>query len=385
MTRGPAAGWADAELAALERAGLLRTLEPLEGPQGAVVRVGGRELVNFSSNDYLGLAGNPRLAAAAARAAEAFGSGSGASRLVVGDTMLHRELEHFLARALGVEAALLFNSGYAANVGLVSTLAGPGDLVFSDALNHASLIDGCRLSRARVVVYPHKNVEALDRALEVTDGRRKLVVTDAIFSMDGDRAPLVAIADVCDRRRAALLVDEAHAFGVVGPRGAGLCAELGIADRVDVRMATLGKAAGSYGAFAATSSSVARLLVNRARSFVFSTSLPPPVVAAAAEGARLAFDDEAGRARLWRLIARFADGLIALGFPAAPQSTIFPVVLGTPERALHASRQLRERGLLVKAIRPPTVPAGTSRLRFSLTAAHTEAHVDLALTALRSL
>ena len=377
--------WAQEELECLSSRGLRRFLEPLDSPQGPLVRLGGETLVNFASNDYLGLAASPTVRAAAAASLELHGVGSGASRLVVGDTVAHQRLETRLAAFERSEAALLFNSGYAANVGTLQALVGPEDAVFSDALNHASLIDGCRLSRARIVVYPHADVEALERALASTPARRRLVVTDSVFSMDGDHAPLREIVEVCRAHRAALLVDEAHATGVLGPRGAGLCEELGLEGVVDVRMGTLSKALGGLGAYICASRAVVELVLNRARPLVFSTALPAALCAAAEAAVDLVEYDEAVRARLWRNIRRFAEGLRALGLPAETRSAIFPVILGEPERALEASRALRARGLLVKAIRPPTVPEGTSRLRFCLSAAHTEGHVDLALEGLRAV
>ena len=373
--------WAAEELADLEARGLLRTLEPLAGPQGPVIRLGGRSLLNFSSNDYLGLAADPRVAAAFAEALRRWGVGAGASRLVVGDTDAHRRLEARLARFEGTEAALLFNGGYPANVGIVSALVGRGDLVVSDALNHASLVDGCRLSRAEVVVTPHAQPEAVAQALATRAARRKLVVTDAVFSMDGDRAPLRALAEVCRKADAALLVDEAHATGVSGRRGAGLSELTGV--EPDVRTGTLGKALGVFGAYAAGSRRVMDLLVNRARSVVFSTTLPPALCEAATVAVDLLEHDPELRPRLLRNVERFVAGVCALGFSAQPSSAIVPLVVGTPERALAASAFLREREILAKAIRPPTVPEGTSRLRFALSAAHTEAQVDRALEALR--
>jgi 8-amino-7-oxononanoate synthase len=373
--------WAAEELADLEAHGLLRTLEPLAGPQGPVIRLGGRSLLNFSSNDYLGLAADPRLAAAFAEALRRWGIGAGASRLVVGDTDAHRRLEARLARFEGTEAALLFNGGYPANVGIVPALVGRGDLVVSDALNHASLVDGCRLSRAEVVVAPHAQPEAVARALAGRTARRKLVVTDAVFSMDGDRAPLRALAEVCQEAGAALLVDEAHATGVLGERGAGLCELTGV--EPDLRMGTLGKALGVFGAFAAGSRPVMDLLVNRARSVVFSTTLPPALCEVATVAVDLLQHDPELRPRLLRNVERFVVGVRTLGFAAEPSSAIVPLVLGSPGRALAASAFLRERDILAKPIRPPAVPEGTSRLRFALSAAHTEAQVDRALEALQ--
>jgi 8-amino-7-oxononanoate synthase len=374
--------WAAEALEALDRAQLRRQLEPLESPQGPRVRVGGRELLNFSSNDYLALANAPVVREAAREALAQFGAGSGASRLVVGDTLAHRSLEAALARFEGAEAALLFNSGYAANVGVLTALLGPGDVVFSDALNHASLVDGCRLSRARVVVYPHRDVEALEAALRATPGRRRLVVTDAVFSMDGDVAPLRALRELCDRHGAALLVDEAHATGVLGARGAGLCEATGV--HADVLVGTLSKALGGFGGYVCGSAALREALVSLARPLVFSTSLPPATCAAAEVALELLQRPER-RAALRARIEQLASGLRALGVPAGGESAVFSVVLGEAGRALEASARLRERGLLVKAIRPPTVPVGTSRLRVALSAGHTAGDVEVLLGALASL
>lgn len=382
---GIASAWAREDLESLAARGLRRSLEPLESAQGPVVRIGGETLINFSANDYLGLASSPTLRAAAMAALERQGVGTGASRVVVGDTTAHQSLEARLAAFERAEAVLLFNTGFAANTGTIPALVGSGDAVFSDALNHASLVDGCRLSRARVVVYPHADAEALGRVLAETPARRKLVVTDTVFSMDGDLAPLRELLAACREHGAALMVDEAHATGVLGVRGAGLCEELGLEAEVDLRVGTLSKALGCLGGYVATSRAVADLLLNRARPFVFSTSLPAALCAAAEAALEVVQGDDALRARLWRNIHRFAKGLRLLGLPAEPRSAIFPVILGEPEHALEAARRCRERGLLVKAIRPPTVPEGTSRLRFCLSAAHTEGHIDLALEVLRQL
>ncbi len=372
--------WAREALAALEGQGLRRQLEPLGSPQGPRVQLGGRELINFSSNDYLGLANDAAVRAAAQAAVARHGVGAGASRLVVGDSEAHQSLERALADFEGAEAALLFNSGYAANVGVLAALLGPGDVVFSDALNHASLIDGCRLSRAEVVVYPHGDVAALETLAVRHRGRRRLVVTDAVFSMDGDRAPLAGLAALCARHELGLYVDEAHATGVVGTRGAGLCEAVGVTP--DVRMGTLSKGLGCVGAYVTSSPALRELLLNRARSLVFSTALPPAMCAAAEAALERVRTDPWLRTALWRNIHHLSRGLRALGLPAHEDSAIFSVVLGEPERAVAASKRLREQGLLVKAIRPPTVPPGTSRLRIAVTAGHQAADLDALLSAL---
>lgn len=373
--------WAKERLAALEARGLRRFLEPVASPQGPRVVVGGRRLVNFSSNDYLGLANDPDVVAAGREALLRHGLGAGASRLVVGDTEAHRSLERALAQFEGAEAALLFNSGYAANLGVLSALFGAGDVLFSDALNHASLIDGCRLSRAQVVVYPHNDVEALELLLLAHPGRRRAIVTDTVFSMDGDRAPLAALDALGRKHGCALIVDEAHATGVLGSTGRGLCEQAGVTP--DVSVGTLSKALGGFGAYACGSRATCELLLNQARSLVFSTALPPAVCAAAEEALRK-LQQPARRAALWARVTQLAEGLRALGVPARPDSAVFSVLLGTPEAALAAAAALREAGVLVKAIRPPTVPEGTSRLRIAVSAAHTAADVEALLRALAS-
>ena len=375
---------ARAELDALRTRGLLRSLEPLRSPPGSEIELRpGERLINFSSNDYLGLASDARIAEALAVGTRTWGAGAGASRLVCGDFLPQHELEAELARFASSEAALLFGSGYAANCGILPSFAGPEDLILSDALNHASIIDGCRLSRARVEVYPHGDVGAVEKALRAP-ARRKIIVTDAVFSMDGDRAPLRELAALCSAAGALLIVDEAHATGVIGPRGAGLAAELGVA--ADVRMATLSKAFGVAGAYVAASRAVCDLLLNRARPLIFSTALPPALACAARASLEILAGSEgdARRSRLWSNVRRFAAGLREAGLPAREDSAIFPVVTGTPDRALAMAAHLRELGILAKPIRPPTVPQGTSRIRFAVTSAHTVDHIDRAIATLRA-
>jgi 8-amino-7-oxononanoate synthase len=381
-----ALAWIDGELEELAARGLRRALEPIASPQGPVVVAGGRRLVNLCSNDYLGLAADPRLRAAAAAAAEREGAGSGAARLVAGDLPVHGALEARLAAFKGTEAALLFGSGYHANAGVPAALAGRADAIFSDALNHASIVDGCRLSRAEVVVYRHGDATQLGDLLARTRARRKLVVTDAVFGMDGDAAPLRELADLCDRHGAMLYLDEAHSAGVLGPTGAGLAEALGVSSRVDVHMGTLGKALGAFGAYVAGARRLADLLVSRARTFVFTTALPPAACGAALAALDVLRDEPGRRARLHALAARMKAGLARLGFDVGRVvAPIFPVVLGDEARAVAASRALRDRGFFVRAIRPPTVPPGTSRLRVALSAAHEEAQVDAFLGALEEV
>ncbi|HVP67625.1 MAG TPA: 8-amino-7-oxononanoate synthase [Anaeromyxobacteraceae bacterium] len=383
---GRALDWIPDELAALEAKGLRRSLEPLETRQGPVVQVGGRALVNLCSNDYLGLASDPRLVRAASEAAELHGAGSGAARLIAGDLPVHGLLEQRLAALKGTEASLLFSSGYHANAGVVGALVGRGDAVFSDEWNHASIIDGCLLSRADVERYWHGDVDELGKLLSASKARRKLVVTDAVFGMDGDACPLPEIVELCERHGAMLYLDEAHSTGVLGATGAGLAEAAGLSDRVDVLMGTLGKALGSFGAFVAGSRQLCDWLTSRCRTFVFTTALPPAACGAALAALDVLVAEPERRQRLDRLVVRMKDGLEWLGFPMSKVvAPIFPVVLGDEARALAASRALRERGFFVRAIRPPTVPRGTSRLRVSLTAAHTAEQVDGFLGALREV
>ena len=380
----PSIGWAEEELAGVESRGLRRELEPLQSPQGPVVHLARTPLINFSSNDYLGLANDERIIGACISGLHRHGVGAGASRLLVGDSLAHQSLERALASFGGAEAVLLFNSGYAANVGIIPSLCGTRDVLFSDQLNHASLIDGCRLSRGKLVIYPHRDLDALERGLRTVGGRRRMVITESVFSMDGDRAPIGELVSLCQRYGAALLVDEAHAIGVVGSEGRGLCDELGVSSWIDIRVGTLGKALGAFGAFAMTSRPLVDWLLNRARSLVFSTALPAMLCSAAEAGLEILQSDPALLGALRRNVARFASGLNELGIPAQPDSAIFPVVLGDAQRAMRAARGLRDQGLLVKAIRPPTVPEGKSRLRFCISAAHRQAQIDHALQALRA-
>jgi len=350
-----ALGWIDEELARLEREGLLRTRgAPISLP-GPVVQRGAARLLNLCSNDYLGLASRPSAGA----------SGSGASRLIVGEVAEHRALESALAGWLGVEDALLFTSGYATNVGVVSALGGPGSLVVSDALNHASLIDGCRLSRARVVVTPHRDLRAVEAALRSAPESRRLVVTDGYFSMDATLAPVAELRALCDRYGAVLYVDEAHAFGVWGPEGRGVCAAAGIVP--EVWMGTLGKSFGAAGAFVAGSRSLIAWLWNAARSFVFSTGLAP-TSAASALAALGEIRSGERTASLLRNACLIRDRLGSLGGTGV--GPIVPILLGEAARAVGAMRALLEEGIFVQAIRPPTVPRGTSRLRLTVQAGH---------------
>jgi 8-amino-7-oxononanoate synthase len=375
------------ELAELSRRGLRRALRTVRGPQAAVIELDGRRVVNVSANDYLGLAADPALASAAGAAAERLGTGAGASRLIAGNNEEHEALEAELAAFFGRERALLFNSGYHANLGVLQALAGPGDVVVSDALNHASIIDGCRLSRASVEVTPHRDVAAVERALAARRGRarRLFVVTDGLFSMDGDRARLAELAALVERWGAALVVDEAHAVGVLGD-GRGVAAECGV--RPDVIVGTLGKALGSFGAFAVGDRDTIELLVNRARSFVFTTALPATVVAASRTALALVAGPEGAqrRARLAARSAQLGAGLAAAELRENDEiSHICPITVGDDAGAMRCAEALLERGYYAQGIRPPTVPAGTARLRIALSAAHSDAQVEGLVAALVGL
>lgn len=366
--------WIDEQLGILQQQGLVRRLHTREGAQSVRIAIDGHETINFGSNDYLALASDPRLTAAVASALDEYGWGSGASPLVTGHAELHRRMEQRLAEFEGTEAALVFTSGYAANTGAVAALATVGDVVFTDRKNHASLIDGCRLSRADVRTYPHSDCKTLDRLLSKTSNyRRRLIVTDGVFSMDGDLAPLEELADLAERHQAMLLVDEAHATGVFGRQGRGVAEHFGLEDRVPIRVGTLSKALGCVGGFVAGSRSLIEWLVNRARPYIFSTAAPA-VTAAAALAALDIVENEPRRrrellARSDGLRSRLADQGWNIGRSA---SQIIPIIVGQPSRAVALSAALRERGLFVPAIRPPTVPEGEACLRISLTCGHTD-------------
>jgi 8-amino-7-oxononanoate synthase len=352
--------WINAELAALRSQDLLRDLATPLARQGPVVDIAGRRLVNFASNDYLGLAADPRLAAAAATACQTHGLGQASSPLICGRSTIHEQLENRLAQFEGAEAALLFPSGYAANTGTIPALADEGDCLFADAKNHASLIDGCRLSRAERFIYPHNDAAALDALLrEHKNYRRRLIVTDTLFSMDGDLAPLAAIAELAHRHNAMLLVDEAHATGVFGPRGRGVAEHLGVEDGVHIRIGTLSKALGAAGGFVAGSRSLIHWLANRARSYVFSTAQPAPIAAAALTALDIVDHEPDRRTNLLSAAAHLRDQLHSLGFNTGTSaSQIIPLITGSPSAALRLSDSLRAAGFWLPPRPPPGVPPG---------------------------
>ncbi len=368
-------------LSRIEGQGLRRHARDVAGPQDGWLWVDGRRVLCLCSNNYLGLARHPALLAAVREALELDGFGAAASRQVSGNMRLHRQAELALAHFLEQEAGVLFASGYACNTGVLQALADRGDVIFSDRLNHASLIDGARLSRAEVVVYEHADIDDLRAKLHAHRhrGHGALVVTESLFSMDGDVPPLRPIAELARAFDAGLVVDEAHALGVLGPMGRGMCAEVGVVP--DVTIATLGKAFGGQGAFALGTLEVVDLIRNRARSYVFSTAPSPAMAAAALAGLRLIREADGLRRALRQHAARLREGLHALDYRVlSGDGPIIPVVIGTPEATMALSSALFERGLFVHGIRPPTVPAGTGRLRIVPIATHTTDDIDHALS-----
>ena len=356
-----------------ERRAVRRRLRPLDSGIGPRVVIDGRSVIQLCSNDYLGLAAHPAVKRAAADAALQYGAGAGSARLIVGTSAPHAALERELARLKQTEAALVLSSGYHANTGVLPALAGAEDVIFSDELNHASLIDGCRLSRAAVRVYRHGDIDHLERLLrEVGDARRRLIVTETVFGMDGDLAPLAELVAVARRHDAWLLVDEAHATGVFGGRGGGLVSELGLTEAVDVQIGTLSKALGSLGGYVAGSRTLVDWVTNAARTFVYTTALPPAAVAAARAAVAVLETEPERRKRIWSHTAWLRGRLAALGYVLGPsRSPILPVLVGDAETAVRLSDALLARGVLAPAIRPPTVPEGTARLRVAPMATHT--------------
>lgn len=378
-----------AELSAIAAQGLRRELRRVDSPQSTSVEISGRSLLNFSSNDYLGLANHPALKAASLRATEKFGTGAGASRLICGSLAPHHGLEESLAAFKGTEAALSFSSGYATALGTIQALVGAHDVVVLDKLVHASIVDAARLSGATLRVFKHNDLDDLKRILTwardrkpeaITRAPRVLVVTESVFSMDGDLAPLRDLVTLKEKFGAWLMVDEAHATGLFGNSGRGLADACGVSRQIDVQMGTLGKAVGSAGGYICGSRTLVDFLVNRARSFIFSTAPTPAQAAAAQAGIELiqSPEGEERRARLWAWIDRLKNELIATGWQMpVVQSAIIPLIVGAEERAVSLATALRERGVFVPAIRYPTVARGKARLRVTLTADHTPADIQM--------
>lgn len=371
------------KLTALRAQSLARRRRSVESACGPEVRVEGRTVLAFASNDYLGLAADPVLVEAAREGAARYGVGAGASHLVSGHYAPHQELEERLAAFVGMERALYFSTGYMANLGVITSLAGRGDAVFSDQLNHASLIDGIRLSGAERHIYPHRDLAALEAMLQVSASAKKLVVSDAVFGMDGDLAPLPELLALCQRYDARLVVDDAHGFGVQGPQGRGSLSQFGISSPRIVYIGTLGKAAGVSGAFAAGADEVIEWLLQSARTYMFTTGAPPLLAHALLTSLDLIECGDERRRHLAQLIAQLRGGLTFKRWQLSDSMTaIQPVIIGSNSEALRIGAQLFEAGLWLPVIRPPTVPEGTSRLRISLSAAHTSAQVERLVAAL---
>lgn len=381
--QGKLENWLDAECATLEQSGLRRHLRTVMSAPTGTINLDGRDVVLLGSNNYLGLSTHPKVVAAAVEATQAFGTGSSGSRLISGNSKLYATLETNLAEIKGTEAALVFSSGYAANTSVIPVLAGDGDLILSDALNHASIIDGCRLSRATKEVYRHCDMEHLRLLLsESTAFRRRLIVTDGVFSMDGDIAPLPDICDLAVEHDAMVLVDDAHGFGVLGKDGSGTVAHFGLGGENIIQMGTLSKAVGALGGYIAGSRALIEVLVNRARGFIFTTGLPPATLAAADAALDIIRSEPELRQRLFSHAKRLKTVLIDLGYTLLPSETqILPVVLRNPQRATKVAEALLTAGVFAPAIRPPAVPAGTSRLRLTVMATHTETEIQRAIEA----
>ncbi|MBI4682229.1 MAG: 8-amino-7-oxononanoate synthase [Nitrospirae bacterium] len=379
----------DTELHKLKNKKLLRKLTCIKASHGSKISIDGQSYIDFSSNDYLALSNHPGIVRAAAAALTKYGFGSGASRLLSGTYLPHVKLEERIVKFKKTEAALVFNTGYAANTGIIPVIAGADAVIFSDELNHASIVDGVRLSKADVKVYRHRDVNYLEsllkKSLDRKTTRRRLVITDTVFSMDGDIAPLKDLLSLCDRYDAVLMIDDAHGTGVLGKTGRGGLEHFGIrADNI-IQMGTLSKAAGCYGAFVAGNKDLIELLINRARSFIYSTSLPPAVCEAGIKAIDI-IDKRSTRSRerLWKNRGRLYDGLENMGFDTLDSETpIIPILTGDVKKALKIGRYLYENKIFSPAIRPPTVPEGKCRIRFTVTAGHTDEEIDLVLEVLK--
>ncbi|SFN29134.1 8-amino-7-oxononanoate synthase [Nitrosospira briensis] len=374
------------QLLGRERQKLYRRRLTLESAQGTRVSVSGREYLAFCSNDYLGLASHPGLIAAACEGARLYGVGAGGSHLITGHSFAHHALEEALASFTGLPQALLFSTGYMANAGVVAALTGRGDAIFADKLNHASLNDAVLISRAKFSRYPHLDLNVLERQLAASNAKSKLVITDAVFSMDGDIAPVANLAELCEKYDAWLMLDDAHGFGVLGPQGRGVMPHFGICSPRIIYMATLGKATGVFGAFVAAQAEVIETLIQHARSYIYTTAAPPLLSHALLKSLELIEREEWRREKLTQITAVLKQELQPLRWKLLPSATpIQPLIIGENDKALQLSEALRQRGILVPAIRPPTVPKGGSRLRISLSASHTVEDVARLGAALREL
>ncbi|MCF6158604.1 MAG: 8-amino-7-oxononanoate synthase [wastewater metagenome] len=373
------------ELKMLKNMGLMRECRIIEGTQGPHVHIQGKPYISFCSNNYLGLANHAKIKQAAVEAIHRYGWGTGASRLISGNMMLHEELEKKIAEFKGTEAAILFPTGYMANLGALCTLVARGDIVIGDKLNHASIIDGCRQSGATFRIYPHKNMSQLESLLRKSSTfRRRLIVTDSVFSMDGDIAPLPDIVNLAKKYDAMLMVDDAHATGVFGQQGKGMIEYYSLEGKIDIIMGSLSKAVGSIGGFIAGSKCLIEFLRNKARSFMYTTALPPAVCAASLAGLTLIQENTSLIDTLWKNITGVRSQLAQFSNTIRVESPIIPIIIGSAEDALSLSLRLYKNGILIPAIRPPTVPPGTSRLRISLMATHTEEDIHTLTDTLRT-
>jgi 8-amino-7-oxononanoate synthase len=377
----------DAQLTHIKQQHLYRSRQTVESPQGAEIVVAGKRLVNFSSNDYLGLANHPSVVKAFIKGSEKYGVGSGSAHLICGHSAEHQALEEELAVFTGRQRALLFSTGYMANLGVIAALVGKGDDVFQDKLNHASLLDAGKLSGARSRRYLHADTNRLSQLLLQSTQAKQLIVTDGVFSMDGDEAPIEQLADVAKQSNAMLMVDDAHGFGVLGQTGGGLIEKYELnQEHVPIVMGTFGKAFGTFGAFVAGSDALIEMLIQRARTYIYTTAAPAAVMAATRESLKLMQVDTWRREKLAGLNKQFRLGASQLGFDVPDSSSaIQPIIIGDSAKALSVSQQLAAQGFMVSAIREPTVPSGSARLRVTLTAAHTDTQVDALLSALDSI
>ena len=365
----------------LKHSGLKRELRPLCGAQGREITIEGKKVLNFCSNNYLGLADDARLAAAATECVEKEGFGAGASRLVCGNMSAHQRLEEGIANFKGAQRCLVFSTGYMANVGIISSIFGRDDIIFSDRLNHASIIDGIRLSRARCRRYAHRDMNALEAMLKSSGSFRKRgIITESVFSMDGDIAPLDEIVALARKYDCLLMIDEAHALGVMGENGEGLAAHFKVESGIDIQMGTLSKAAGSFGAYCCGSNELISFLINKARSFIYTTGMPPSVAAASLCAIEIIAKDSDRRDQLWKNTRYMHQGLKRMGFDTmGSQTPIIPILLKDSNTAVEFSRRLFQEGIFITAIRPPTVPRGAARLRLTVMATHTKADLDFVL------
>ncbi len=379
--------WINDELKQVHDKNLFRYLTELQSGQSPEVVIDGKEYLLLASNSYLGLSVDPRVVQAASDALRKYGTGSGGSRLVSGSSDLHRELEEKIANFKNTESAILFSSGYLANIGTISSLVGPEDFIYSDELNHASIIDGSRLSKAKLRIYPHLDLEELDSLLtKDKQSGKKLVVTDTVFSMDGDLVDLQKLTKICEKHNAMLMVDEAHATGVLGERGSGATEHFNVENKVPIVMGTLSKAVGSLGGYIAGNRELIDYIRNRVRSYIFDTSLPAPSLAASIKSIEIISSEKEPREHLWKMIGMFKEGLEDLGYDViASDSAIVPILTGDPEPTLRMAERLREEGVFTPAVRPPSVAPGKCRIRSSLMSSHTVQHIEKALSAFKNV